>query len=68
MVTGRDKELRILSGRLSKLQNEFDLLTLSSEAKSDRAEVVESDLEITKDSARKANAIISKFKANEHKG
>ena len=25
MVTGRDKELHTFSGRLSKLQNEFDL-------------------------------------------
>ena len=61
MVTGRDKELRTLSGRLSKLQNEFDHLA-------DRAEVVESEPEITKDSVRKANATISEFKVNEHKG
>ena len=68
MVTGRDKEMRALSGRLSKLQNEFDLLALSSKANSDRAEVVESELKITKDSVRKANATISKFKVNENKG
>ena len=54
MVTGRDKELRTLSGRLSKLENEFDLLA-------DCAEVVESELEI-------ANATISEFKVNDHKG
>ena len=61
MVTGRDKELRTLSGRLSKLQNAFDHLA-------DRAEVVESELEITKNLVRKANAAISEFKVNEHKG
>ena len=64
MVTGRDKDLRTLSGGLSKLQNEFDLLALSSKANSDRAEVVESELEIAKDSVRKANATISEFKVN----
>ena len=66
MVTGRDKELRILSGRLSKLQNEFDLLAVPSKANSKCAEVVESELELTKESVRKANATISEFKVNEH--
>ena len=46
MVTGRDKELRAISCRLSKVQNEFDLLALSSKAHSDHAEVVESEMEI----------------------
>ena len=54
MVTGRDKQLRTHSGRLSKLKNEFDLLA-------DRTEEVESELEI-------ANATISEFKVNDHKG
>ena len=68
MVTGRDKELRAISCRLSKVQNEFDLLALSSKAHSDHAEVVESELEIANYYARKANATISEFKVNEHKG
>ena len=68
MVTGRGKELRTLLGRLSKLQNEFDISALSSKANSDHAEVIESELEITKDSIRKANVPISELKVNEHKG
>ena len=40
MVTGRDKELRTLSGRLFKLQNEFDLMVLSSKANLDRGEIL----------------------------
>ena len=46
MVTGRDKELCVLSCHLSKLQNEFDRLALSSKSHSDHAEVVESEMEI----------------------
>ena len=68
MVTGRDKELRAISCRLSKVQNEFDLLALSSKAHSDHAEVVESELEIANYYARKANATISELKVNESKG
>ena len=58
MVTGRDKELRTLSCRLSKLQNEFDRLALSSKSHSDSV----------RDSVRKAHATISELKVNESKG
>ena len=72
MVTGRDKDLRAdlraLSCCLSKLQNEFDRLALSSKPHLDHAEVVKSELEIANRSVRKANATISESKVNESKG
>ena len=43
-------------------------MVLSSKAISDRAAILQSELEVTKDSVRKANATISEFEVNERKG